>query len=274
MESVASRTPPGVTPETSCARRKLGAGTARGGWHIVDAANKRDDTSAVRYAPAMALRASMHLTGRDAHELSENARRAEDAGIELLFASELYTNPFVQLAAAAAATKNATLATGVALAFVRSPLALALAAMDMDSMTGGRFVLGLGTGVKKLNERWHGVTNFGGPVRHMRERIAFIRQFVARAHTNEPITFEGEFIDVDIQGYRRPGTAARDRIPIYLGANKPLMLRLAGEVADGVLGHVFLSPKTLRERFLPAIAEGLAKSGREREALTIGAGIT
>ena len=216
----------------------------------------------------------MHLTGRTAAELTAAAKRCEDAGVEMLFASELYTNPIVPLAAVAASTENITLGTGIALAFVRSPLALGLAALDMDNLTGGRFVLGLGTGVKTLNERWHGVHNFGPPVRHMREVVAFLRDFMANAHKGEPFRHEGEFLDVDIKGYQRPWAPARERIPIYLGANRKYMLRLAGEVADGVLGHVFVSPRHLREEVLPRIGEGLSKAGRDRSEITVGAGIT
>lgn len=221
----------------------------------------------------LALRTSMHLTGESAAELVEAAKEAEDAGVHTLFASELYGNPFVPLAAVAASTERVRLGTGIALAFVRSPLALALEAFDMDAISSGRFVLGLGTGVRRLNEAWHGVKNFGGPVEHMREVIAFLRLFEERAHRGEPIELEGEFVKAAIHGYRRPFKPRAERLPIFLGANQPKMLGLAGEVADGVLGHVFLSERYLRETFLPPIAEGLKRSGRERSDFEIGAGL-
>lgn len=220
-----------------------------------------------------ALRTSMHLTGETAAELVSAAKEAEDAGVHTLFASELYGNPFVPLAAVTAQTSRVRLGTGVALAFVRSPLALALEAFDMDALSSGRFILGLGTGVRRLNEEWHGVENFGGPVRHMREVIAFLRLFEERAHRGEPIELDGEFVRSTIRGYRRPYRPTRERLPIVLGANQPGMLRLAGEIADGVLGHVFLSERYLRETFLPPLAEGLKKSGRERRDFEIGAGL-
>ncbi|MCB9586603.1 MAG: LLM class flavin-dependent oxidoreductase [Polyangiaceae bacterium] len=229
--------------------------------------------------PRTKHRISMHLTGLDARELVESAREAEAAGVESLWASELYTNPWVQLAAVAPATKSITLGTGVVLGFVRSPMALGVAALDLDQLTrrsdgNGRFVLGLGTGVKQLNQRWHGVTNFGGPVRHMRELIEFLRLFFAKAHTAEPINYHGEFIHADIDSYRRPGKGPATPIPIYLGANQPRMLELAGEVADGVLGHVFISPRALKEFTLPHVEAGLKKAGRSRSQFTLGAGIT
>lgn len=220
-----------------------------------------------------AFRTSMHLTGETAAELIEAAKEAEDAGVHTLFASELYGNPFVPLAAVTAATERVRLGTGIALAFVRSPLALALEAFDMDAITSGRFVLGLGTGVRRLNEDWHGVENFGGPVAHMREVIAFLRLFEERAHRGESIEMDGDYVKAHIRGYRRPFKPKAERLPIFLGANQPKMLELAGEVADGVLGHVFLSERYLRETFLPPIEKGLKKSGRARTDFEIGAGL-
>ncbi|MCB9656445.1 MAG: LLM class flavin-dependent oxidoreductase [Sandaracinaceae bacterium] len=222
----------------------------------------------------MRHRISLHLTGSSAAELVSAARACEDAGVHSLIASELYTNPFVPLAAVAASTSRIGLSTGIALAFVRSPLSLALEALDLDALTGGRFTLGLGTGVKTLNEQWHGVTNFGPPVAHMREVVAFLRHFNAHAHLGQPIQFDGQFVKVHMEGYQRPVAPLRERIPIHLGANRSKMLELAGEVADGVLGHVFVSPRQLRDEVLPAIGRGLSKAGRAREDFTLGAGIT
>jgi alkanesulfonate monooxygenase SsuD/methylene tetrahydromethanopterin reductase-like flavin-dependent oxidoreductase (luciferase family) len=141
-------------------------------------------------------------------------------------------------------------------------------------VTDGRFTLGLGTGVRKLNETWHGVTNFGGPVQHMREVVEFVRRFVAEAHIGEPIRYQGEFLDIDLKGYKRPMRPARTRIPVCLAANKPRMLQLSGEIADGVLGHLFLSPRHVRDNMLPAIERGLKIAGRQRSDISVGAGIT
>jgi len=222
----------------------------------------------------MRHRISMHLTGSSAASLIGAARACEDAGVHSLIASELYTNPFVPLAAVAASTSRIGLGTGIALAFVRSPVALALEALDLDALTGGRFTLGLGTGVKTLNEQWHGVTNFGPPVPHMREVVAFFRQFNATSHLGKPIHFDGQFVKVRMDGYQRPTAPERERIPIHLGANREKMLELAGEVADGVLGHVFVSPRQLRDEVLPAVGRGLAKAGRTRAEFSMAAGIT
>lgn len=222
----------------------------------------------------MKHRISLHLTGETAADLIAAAREAESAGVESLWASELYTNPYIPLAAVAGATDTIGLGTGIVLAFVRSPIAIALAALDMDALSGGRFMLGLGTGVRRLNETWHGVTNFGGPVQHMRELIEFLRLFMANAHLGKPLQYAGEYVKADMTGYKRPTTPVRERIPIYIAATRERMLGLAGEVADGVLGHVFLSPRHIRDEMLPRIEAGLQKAGRDRSDMTVGAGIT
>ena len=188
--------------------------------------------SAESYLRADKILAAAKATGAEAIHpgygfLSERAhfvRACEDAGVHSLIASELYTNPFVPLAAVAASTSRIGLGTGIALAFVRSPVALALEALDLDALTGGRFTLGLGTGVKTLNEQWHGVTNFGPPVPHMREVVAFFRQFNATSHLGKPIHFDGQFVKVRMDGYQRPTAPERERIPIHLGANREKML--------------------------------------------------
>jgi probable F420-dependent oxidoreductase len=176
----------------------------------------------------------------------------------------MFHDPFLPLAAAAAGTSRITLGTSIALAFVRSPWVTALAALDLDILSGGRFVLGLGTGLKRLNERWHGVA-YGKPTPHIRECVQVIRMIMERAHTGEPIRFSGQYYDVDIQGWRRPVSPVRDALPIYLAAVREGMIRTAAQVADGLLGHPIYSLRWIREVVLPALGRGLTESSRRRE---------
>ena len=89
---------------------------------------------------------------------------------------------------------------GIAWAFTRSPFILAISALDVDEMSGGRFRLGLGAGVKRLNETWHGV-EYGRPAPHLRETIEAVRLIMAKAHAGEPIRYQGEYHDIDIKGW-------------------------------------------------------------------------
>src|SRR3990172_12030857 len=161
-----------------------------------------------------------------AADIARLARLAEDAGFDTLWAAEMSHEPFLPLAAAATSTSRIGLGTSIALAFVRSPWVTALSALDLDVLSCGRFILGLGTGLKRLNERWHGVA-YGKPTPHIRECIKVIRLITERAHTGEPIRFSGHYYDVDIQGWQRPLAPVRERIPIYLAGVREGMIRTA-----------------------------------------------
>src|SRR3989442_5852058 len=100
-----------------------------------------------------------------AAELAGLARRAEDAGFDALWTSEMFHDPFLPLAAAASSTSRIGLGTSIALAFVRSPWVTALSALDLDVLSGGRIILGLGTCLKRLNERWDRIAH-GKPTPH------------------------------------------------------------------------------------------------------------
>src|SRR3989441_3883301 len=161
-----------------------------------------------------------------AQELARLAKRAEEAGLETLWTAEMFHDPFLPLAAAASSTSRIGLGTSIALAFVRSPWVTALSALDLDVLSSGRFILGLGTGLKRLNERWHGVA-YGKPTPHIRECLQVIRLISEQAHTGDPIRFRGQYYDIDIQGWKRPLSPVRERIPIYLAGVREGMIRTA-----------------------------------------------
>jgi len=209
-------------------------------------------------------RYSLSIGIGQAEDVARLAGRAEAAGFEALWTSEMFHDPFLPLAAAAAGTSRIGLGTSIALAFVRSPWVTALSALDLDVLSGGRFLLGLGTGLKRLNERWHGVA-YGKPTPHVKECIQLIRLIMERAHRGEPIRFSGQYYDVDIQGWRRPVSPVRERVPIYLAGVREGMIRTAAEVADGLLGHPIYSLSWIRQVVLPSVARGLQDSGRPRD---------
>jgi probable F420-dependent oxidoreductase len=199
-----------------------------------------------------------------AADLAGLASRAEQAGFDAVWTQEMFHDPFLPLASAATGTSRITLGTSIALAFVRSPWVTAVSALDLDILAGGRFILGLGTGLKRLNERWHGVA-YGKPTPHIRECVKVIRLITERAHTGEPIRFSGHYYDVDIQGWQRPVKPVRESIPIYLAGVREGMIRTAAEVADGLLGHPIYSLRWINEVVLPSVARGLRDAARKRE---------
>jgi probable F420-dependent oxidoreductase len=175
----------------------------------------------------------------------------------------MHRSATVTAAAMAAGTSTIGVGTAIALAFTRSPMVTALEAMDLDEMSRGRFILGLGTGVQRVNEDWHNAT-WGKPVGHLRETVGIIRTFIAQCTTGDPIEIDGEWEHLRIKGYQRSYHRERPEIPIYLAGVGPVMLKLAGEIAQGWISHELCSPSFVDGQVMPSIAEGLARGGRTR----------
>jgi probable F420-dependent oxidoreductase len=208
-------------------------------------------------------RLSIAALGNTAEDLADQARGADAAGVDCIGTPELFRSSVTQATWIAAATERVNVGTGIAWAFTRSPFILAVSALDIDEMSGGRFRLGLGAGVKRLNETWHGV-EYGRPAPHLRETVEAVREIMAKAHAGEPISYSGSYQEIDIKGWVRPHPPARERIPIYTAAVREGMARMAGDVADGLIGHPMCSSRWLEEVVVANVERGLDRSGRSR----------
>lgn len=206
------------------------------------------------------------LDGDRISDIVSVAKEAESAGFHSVWATELYRTSFQQLAAVAAQTHKIKLGTAVALAFVRTPMITALTALDLDEVSRGRLILGLGSGAKRTNELWHGIEH-GKPVTRIKECIELIRGFVAGSHHGN-VSYEGEYYKVNTRGYHRAFEPVRDNIPIYLAGVGPGMSEAAGESADGYLGHVVCSLKYLREVVSKSITNGLENRKQDQGSFT------
>jgi probable F420-dependent oxidoreductase len=206
--------------------------------------------------------------GETFDELLTSARDAQAAGARSLWTAEFDRSGFVQAAAVANVASDARIGTGIALAFVRSPLITALTALDMHDLSHGRFVLGLGTGVRRLNERWHGV-EFDHPVDRLRTTIALIREIMATSHRGESIIGTVGDRDIEIRGFRRPHPPPTTQVPVYLGATGPAMTKLTGEIGDGLITLEVGSPAYLRDHILPNLHTGISLGGRDRTDVEI-----
>lgn len=189
------------------------------------------------------------------------AKMVEDAGFESCWAAETTNSSFVTAQLAIMATSKINVGTAITLAFPRSPTITAMEAMDLDELSNGRFMCGLGTQVKRVNENRFSV-KFEHPAPKLAEYAQVMRTVFA-ANRGEDVVFEGRFYNVTMPtfgGLRQP--PPRD-IPIYFAAVNKLMARYCGEVADGLLGHPLASPRYLAEVIKPAIAEGAERGGRK-----------
>jgi probable F420-dependent oxidoreductase len=180
------------------------------------------------------------------------AAQAEAAGFDSVWTTEFHNhNGLVRLTAVAMATERVTVGTAIAYAFMRTPLLAASAAMDVDEISGGRVILGLGSGTRSMNERWYSVPFDKPPAPRMREAVALVREAI-RAQHGGGLSFKGDHYSVSIPGYVRPG-AVRDQIPIYIAAVNRGMIRTAAAVGDGLIGHPVYTRKYIKEVVLPEL---------------------
>lgn len=197
------------------------------------------------------------------------ARSAETAGFGGVWFTESSHNPFIATAVAATATGSVVLGTDVAVAFPRSPMVTAQAASDLADLTGGRFVLGLGTQVKAHVERRFSVP-FDRPAARLREYVLALRAIFAAFAGQAPLRFDGDFYSFSLlTDFFSPGPIAHPDIPVYLAGVNTGLARVAGEVADGFHVHPVNSPRYLSEVVRPAIAAGAAAAGRDPAAVTL-----
>jgi probable F420-dependent oxidoreductase len=195
---------------------------------------------------------------------------AEDAGLDSVWHVEINREPFVPLTAIAARTRRIRLGTGVAI-WARSPILASLIAANLDELSGGRFLYGLGTGPPEWNRRFHGM-GYERPARRIREYVGVLRGAWKAAHDGSAFDYEGELYR--IEDYRRPLRQERERIPIVLAAVQAGMCELVGEIADGVLFNVLSTPRYVREFAQAHLERGAARSGRDLATLERAAAIT
>ena len=191
--------------------------------------------------------------------IAELARLAEDGGYESVWVAETGSSAYVQAALACQATGTVLVGSNIALAFPRSPTITAMTARDLAELSGDRFILGLGSQVKRINERRFSTT-FEHPAPKMAEYAEVIREVLA-TFAGEHVQHEGRFYTVTMDPF--PGAGPVGRVPIYLAAVNTKMLEAAGRVADGVLGHPLTSPRYISEVVRPAMERGAKEAGRD-----------
>ena len=205
----------------------------------------------------------------DLHEVAEVARRYEELGVDGLFTFEGNRDIFFPLVIAAEHT-DLDLYTNVAIAFPRSPMHLAYQAYDLQRLSGGRFVLGLGSQIRPHIEKRYSST-WTRPVSQMRELIASTKAIFSCWHDREPLRFDGDHYRFSLMTPAfDPGPLDVGPPPIWAGALGPRMTQAVAEVADGLLVHPFNTERFLRDHTLPAVRAGLAAADRRADEFSFG----
>jgi probable F420-dependent oxidoreductase len=211
----------------------------------------------------MKLDASLGTEGKYLRNIADTARAAESLGFAGLWTSETKHDSFLPLAIAADATENIELGTSVAIAFSRSPMEVAQTAWDLQDLSGGRLILGLGTQVKAHIKRRFSMP-WDRPVARLGEYVLALRAIWQSFQTEGSLNFQGAFYKHTLMTpFFNPGPIEYPEIPVHIAGVNTRLATLAGELCDGFHVHPFHTPEYVRRTLEPAIAEGAKKVGRD-----------
>ena len=212
------------------------------------------------------------LPNDDLRAIPQRIQAIEADGYDGVISLENRHDPFIPLALGAPSTNSLALRTGVAIAFPRSPMVVANTAWDLQALSQGRFELGLGPQVRGHNERRFSVP-WSAPAPRMREYVQALRAIWRCWADGEPLAFEGDHYTFTLMTPNfTPEPLDGPPPPISLGAVGPAMLRLAGEVADGVQLHGFCTRAYLEDQVLPELSAGCARVDRPLQDLEVSCG--
>jgi probable F420-dependent oxidoreductase len=203
------------------------------------------------------------LLEEDAGHFCELARRADRAGVTSIWTIEYYNrNSLARLAMMAACTERTTVGTAITAAFARAPLMTATAAADVVALAPGRVVLGLGSSTRRMNTDWYGV-DASHPAPRIEELVELLKAIWA--HENGPFGFDGTFYNLTFAHLDKLPTDPPP--PIYTAGVNERMVRTAGRVADGFIGHPLATPTYFKEVARGAVARGASEAGRDAGAV-------
>jgi len=203
------------------------------------------------------------------NEIAQQASELEQLGADVAFTAELGHDPMMQLAIAATGTQSIKLMTGITVAFARSPMTLALAAHDVNALSGGRLIHGIVSQIKPHIEKRYSMP-WSKPASRMREYVLAMKAIWASWYEGAALDFRGEFYRHTLMTPMfTPTDGAYGAPPVVVAAVGPLMTEKAAEVADGIMLHAFTTEEYIRKVSLPAMETGLARSGRSRADLQL-----
>ncbi len=212
------------------------------------------------------------LVQNDLRKVPAEVKRVESVGYDGVMTQESRHDPFLSLGVAAVHSERLQLGTAVAIAFPRSPMVMANLCWDLQQGSRGRFVLGIGPQVKGHNERRFSVP-WSAPAPRVKEYIESLRAIWQSWKTGEVLAYQGDHYNFTLMTPNfTPEPMEYATPPITMAAVGPAMLRVAGEVADGVRLHAFCTPKYIKNVIQPQLEAGLQRGGRSRDTLQISGG--
>jgi len=215
------------------------------------------------------MKIEMAILGRDFTAAGEAAARLEAQGLDCGVVFEAAHEAFLQVLLAAQRTERLEIATGVAIAFARNPMIVAQTANDLQTLSRGRFVLGLGSQVKAHIEKRFGMP-WSRPAARMREFVRAVRAIWRAWETGERLDFRGELYTHTLMTPAfSPGRNPFGAPPIFVAGVGPKMIEVAGEVGDGLYVHPLNTPAFVADVVLPSLQKGFDAAGRKRSDFAI-----
>ena len=205
------------------------------------------------------------IISSDAREAGISAKNLEDAGYDGAFTYEGPHDPFLPLVGAALSTEKIELMTSIAVAFARNPMILANLGFDLNLLSKGRFILGLGSQIKPhITKRFS--MPWSSPAARMKEMISAIQAIWDCWQNGTKLDFRGEFYSHTLMTpFFTPASNPYGTPKIYVAAVGPLMTKAVAESADGLLVHPFHTVKYMEEITLPGVKEGLAEANKSEK---------
>ncbi|MEZ5076773.1 MAG: LLM class flavin-dependent oxidoreductase [Solirubrobacterales bacterium] len=211
-------------------------------------------------------RRGIAVFGTSLEAMASAGEAADRAGFDGVWTSELYNrSATVTLAALAPRTSRAAIGSGIVYGVGRSPLMLAAEARDLDELSGGRMILGIGNGTRRMIADWHGLDG-AAPAARIEELVPLLRQIWNLAE--QPIDHQGRFYRLKIAALDEVAAPQRP-IPVYTAGVNPRMIESAGRVADGLLAHTMCNVPYLEEVARPAVARGAEHAGRDPDEIAL-----
>lgn len=202
-------------------------------------------------------------------EAGNLAAVAEEMGFDGVWVTERDHSPYTLSTQIAAETDDIDHGTGIAVAFPRSPMVTAYTAWDLAELSGGRFILGLGTQVKGHIQRRFDV-DWESPGPQLREYVRCLKHIWNAWATEEEVDYHGDFYEIDFcPPDWRPDPIDHPDIPLYIAGVNDFNIQLAGHLCDGLHVHPVHSPEYIDQKVMPALEKGAARADRDPEDVTL-----
>lgn len=219
------------------------------------------------------MKVDYFLLGSSMGAVGEMAREAERLGFDGVLSADTTHDSFLPLAIAAETTDRVELGTAITVAFARSPMTVAYSTWDLADLSGGRFILGLGTQIKAHITRRFSMP-WETPAARLKEYIRALRAIWESWQTGERLNFVGEYYSFTLMTpFFNPGPIKDPDVPIYISAVNPLVSRVAGELCQGIHVHPFHTVRYLREVVFPNVERGAAPYGRSLDDVDMAAAV-